>query len=270
MYNIIRESILAPKQLIKYHSKKGWFVFLYILFLAVLLSIDMFIILIADNNPTVNNQTTQCEIVDNRFVCQETPIEDQDLTVYNIPLYFLSDNQEVTDVVLGDLDIAIIVKDQFVYYRVGTSTMTALDATGYASVSEFYASIKTSIAGISAVFTVIQNLLIMMFIILISTIPFLRFRKEIRYKKIFKMVVFASTPIAILLLITNLLNLSTLLFFILMFIGYRSIFSLQKELYVRSMMRRQQRSYEESRRKTDDIDEDNVIDQEEDEDQEEE
>jgi hypothetical protein len=269
MYNIIRESILNPKGLIKFHSKKGWFVFLYILFLAVLLSISMFVFLLAYDNPTVNDQTTSCQVVDNSFVCAENDNLNTQFEVYGVPMFFLTDSQDVRDVNVEELDVAIIVQGDQAFYRFGTSTMTALDISGYESVADFYSGIKTTIAISMIVFTLFQNIAIILFIILVSTIPFLRFRKQIRYKKIFKMVTFASTPIAILLLINNMLNFGTLIFFILMFLGYRSIFSLQKELYVRSMVKKQ-RENQKGHFKDNSIDSDDVIDQEDDEEKDEE
>ncbi|QWB99604.1 DUF1189 domain-containing protein [Mycoplasmatota bacterium] len=260
MYNIIRESIINPKGLIKYHSKKGWFVSLYILFLAVLLSVSMFVFLLAYDNPTVNNQTTACQVVDQSFVCDENDNLNTNFEIYGVPMYFLTESQDVRDVSVSELDVAIIVQGDQAYYRLGTSTMTALDISDYESVSDFYSGIKSTIVLSMVIFTIIQNVMIMLFIILVSTIPFLRFKKEIRYKKIFKMVTFASTPIAILLLINNMLNFGTLVFFILMFLGYRSIFSLQKELYVRSMARKQ-RFHQQNNDRHDSFHSDDVIDQ---------
>ncbi|MFP4478450.1 MAG: DUF1189 family protein [Candidatus Izemoplasmatales bacterium] len=268
MYNIIRESIINPKGLIKYHSKKGWFVTLYILFLAVLLSISMIVFLLAYNNPEVNNQTTKCQVVDNTFVCEENDNLNNQFEVYGVPMFFLTENQDVQDVDVEELDVAIIVQGDQAYYRFGNSTMTALDVSGYESVSDFYSGIKSTIAMSMMIFTILQNIAIILFIILVSTLPFLRFRKEIRYKKIFKMVTFAATPIVILLLINNMLNFGTLLFFILMFLGYRSIFSLQKELYIRSMIKKQ-RENQQSHFKDESIQDDDVVDQEEDEEDEE-
>ena len=250
MYNIIRESILAPKELIKYHKKSGWFVFLYIFLMALFLSIDTFVILVADDNPIVNNQVTQCEKVEDSFVCQTIPIDEQTYTVYDIPLYFLSDEQSISDIELSDFvnvlytPMVIIVKDNLVYYRFDAGISTTIDASQYDTVGELYSGVKLSIVLIAIFKAIIQNLMIILFVIVISTIPFLRFRKEIRYKKIFKMVSFAATPIVIMMLISNLLNLDIIIFFILMFIGYRSIFGLQKELFYRSMMRRQSHPHE--------------------------
>lgn len=266
MYNIIRESILSPKDLIKYHKKKGWFVFLYIIFLSVLLSISMFVFLIAFKNPTITNDSTGCTVVDGSFVCEDNDNLNQKLSVYGVPMFFLSDGQEVSDVALDGLDTAIIVKGENVYYRFGTTTMTSFNISKHDSVSSFYKSVRTNIVVTLVIFTIVQNSIIMLFIILVSTLPFLRFRKEIRYKKIFKLVTFAATPIALLLLINNLLNLGTFIFFILMFLGYRSIFSLQKELFLRSAVRKEQAGRKQpGERENESIHPDDIIDQEEDE-----
>lgn len=264
MYNIIRESITAPKEIIKYHSKKGWFVFFYMLFFTILLSLDIIVLLIATNNPMVNEETTNCQVVDGSFECSERLIESQDYSAYGIPIYFLSDNQEITDIT--DNDYVIVVKDQSMTYRFGSTQFYQMDISSFKSVSDLYDFIKTTVVVPLIIATILQNILIIIFIVLISTLPFLRFRKEIRYKKIFKMVTFAATPIFIVLSINNLLELDMIIFFVVMFLAYRSIFVLQKELYVRSMMRKQKQYYEDRFHETDkdDIKEEDVIDQEED------
>lgn len=263
MYNIIRESISAPKSLIKYHSKKGWFVFLYILVFAMLLSLNVYLLLIANDNPTVNNATTNCVVEDGSFQCQETALEDQYYSAYGVRLFFLSDNQAVDDVQIDGLDYAFVVKDDTAHYLLGDRTVFEMNISNFDSVGDYYATIKTSIAISLVLFSLVQNIGIILFITLISTLPFLRFRKEIRYRKIFKMVVFAATPIYLVLTINNLLNFNTFVFFVVMFIAYRSIFLLQKELYIRSIIRKQrqnQRQNQSSFKQS--INPDDVIDQE--------
>jgi hypothetical protein len=85
-----------------------------------------------------------------------------------------------------------------------------------------------------------QNGLFFLFIVLISTMSFLRLKRYIPYKKIFRLVLFASTPMAVLLTFYNLLALPEWAFFLLMFVGYRSIFVLQRELYFQTMVHLQE------------------------------
>ncbi|HKL47659.1 MAG TPA: DUF1189 family protein [Candidatus Izemoplasmatales bacterium] len=263
MYNIIRESITAPKQLIKYHSKKGWFVFLYILIFSILLSLNVYLLLIANDNPTVNNATTNCVVEDGIFLCDETPIEDQYYSAYGVNIFFLSSNQQIDDVEVESLDYAFVVKENTAHYVFGDRTFFEMDVTQFDSVGDFYGTIKSSIAVSLILFSLLQNLTIILFIVLISTLPFLRFRKEIRYRKIFKMIVFAATPIYIILTINNLLNFGTLIFFAVMFLAYRSIFMLQKELYVRSLIRKQRQNQRQNKPSSKpSINPDDIIDQE--------
>ena len=51
------------------------------------------------------------------------------------------------------------------------------------------------------------------------------------------MLVFAATPMAFLFSIYNLLEFDMLIFFILMFFAYRSVFTLQKEIHFRVLAR---------------------------------
>ena len=51
------------------------------------------------------------------------------------------------------------------------------------------------------------------------------------------MLVFAATPVAFLFSIYNLLEFDMLIFFILMFFAYRSVFTLQKEIHFRVLER---------------------------------
>ncbi|MCK7487403.1 MAG: DUF1189 domain-containing protein [Bacillus subtilis] len=88
----------------------------------------------------------------------------------------------------------------------------------------------------------LQNAFFFLFIVLISTMSFLRLKRYIPYKKIFRLVLFASTPMAVLLTFYNLLALPEWAFFILMFVGYRSIFVLQRELFYQTMIHLQEQA----------------------------
>jgi hypothetical protein len=95
--------------------------------------------------------------------------------------------------------------------------------------------LKFSVIAAGITLGVLSNLFILLFIILISTIPFLRFKTHIKYGKIFKLLTFAASPMAFLFAIYNLLNFDVFIFFILMLFAYRTVFTLQKEMYFRVM-----------------------------------
>jgi hypothetical protein len=265
MYNIIRESITSPKELIKYHRKKGWFVFLYLFIFAIFMSLNIILVVVANNNPTINDEVTDCQSIGGSFVCQETPIDDQNYvlyedTIFAIDMYFLSDSQSLDDVEPSNTTNQLVVKDDTAYFHIYNTQTFELDVRDFESTGQLVSVIKTSMAASMILFSIVESLLVILFIVLLSTLPFLRFKKHIRYKKIFKMVAFAATPIYIILMIRNLLNFDTFIFFILMFIGYRSIFVLQKELYIRSLIHEQNKRQQSHQQPS----QDNVIDQEED------
>ncbi|MCF7923888.1 MAG: DUF1189 domain-containing protein [Candidatus Izimaplasma sp.] len=267
MYNIIRESIFNPKGIIKYHNKKGWFVFLYLFIMIFLLSLGSIVVLIAYENPTLNESSTGCVINSGEFVCSNEGEIETDIDLYGIPVYFLGENQDVNNVPLDETGAAIAIKDNYAYYVLSNFRSTGFDISEYNTFSELSKFLRTPILIGGIVFAFLQNLVIMLFIILVSTLPFLRFRKEIRYRKIFKMVTFAATPIAILLTIYNLLHFHMIIFFVLMFIAYRSVFTLQKELYYRSVIKDRYRENQKKNSEDESNEEDdNIIDQEEDED----
>ncbi|MFO7969251.1 MAG: hypothetical protein ACQERX_00105 [Bacillota bacterium] len=273
MYNIIRESIVNPKGIIKYHSKSGWFVFLYIFIMALLLSLGSIVVLLAYNNPTLNESNTGCVIEQGDFVCTNEGEIETEIDIYGIPVYFLGEEQEISEIPTEELSAGIAIKDNFAYYVMNNYRSVGFDISEYDTFSGLAKFLKTPILIGGIFFAFLQNVVVMLFIILISTLPFLRFRKEIRYRKIFKMITFASTPIAILLTIYNLLNFHIIIFFILMFLAYRSIFVLQKELYYRSSIRKRYQNNKQNKTEDDNKDdiinqeeEDDIIDQEEDDD----
>ena len=91
---------------------------------------------------------------------------------------------------------------------------------------------------------VFGNIFLVLVIILISTLMFLRYKSEINYKKIFKLVTFAVTHVALLITFYNLLAFESIMFFILTILAYRSLFILNRELYMQIVLRRMQKEEE--------------------------
>ncbi len=240
MFEIFTNSILYPKNIIQYHNKKGGFVFLYILILIILMSIATFVFYISVKPEVVSSEVSGCQVVESVLVCDGTNYDlNQNYEIYDFNLYLLDETSEITDItdletfsmVLKGSNLTVIVGDRQI------REISFLTTYGINTIEDAASVLTTSIIIAGVVLGILSNLVIIMFIILISTIPFLRFKKMISYKKIFKMVVFASTPMAFLLTIYNLLNFNDLIFFVLMFFAYRSIFALQRELYVRTIIK---------------------------------
>jgi hypothetical protein len=240
MFEVFANSIVNPKQIINYHKKKGGFVFLYILFLVLLMSISTFVFYIS-NKPTIpNEQTTSCEIISSELVCSgENYDPKESFEIYDFEVYLLNKDMSLSEA--GTLsDFAIVIQGSSLRVYIGgqsISSIAFLTLYEVGSIEMMFSSLSTSIITAGILMGIVSNILIILFIILISTIPFLKFKRMISYKKIFKMLTFAATPMAFLFAIYNLLNFDTLIFFILMLFAYRSVFTLQKELHFRVLNR---------------------------------
>ena len=240
MFEVFSNSIVNPKNIINYHSKKGGFVFLYILILVILMSLATVVFYISSKPELMTEETTSCSIVNNSLVCSGPDYNHNDsYKLYDFKVYFLSDNTQISEI--NNLsDFSVIIHGSRLSVVIGERTINSLEflsAYSISTIEEIASVLKLSVIFAGVLMALISNTLILLFIIFISTIPFMRFKKLISYKKIFKMLVFASTPMAFLFAIYNLVNFDMIIFFILMLFAYRSVFSLQKEMHFRVLTR---------------------------------
>lgn len=235
MYNIMKDSLFEPKNIILYRKKSGWFVLLYLLVLAFLMSIGSIVYYVNyDQNEIITTASTGCDFQNNRVVC---PGVDYDETIgfnlYGIEMYFLEGTETVSSIGILE-DTSIIFHGNQVRFMVSTDermvlSLSQLNPTNL-SFNDFFVNLQKSLFWFSLVMSFLMNLVLLIVITLFSTIPFLRLRKFIKYKAIYKLVVFAVTPIAFLMTFYNLIPFSDIIFFVLMLVGYRSLYVLQKEL----------------------------------------
>jgi hypothetical protein len=225
------------------------------------MSISTFVFYISVKNETIDTNVTGCSIVDSSLLCEGSNYDlNNSYAIYDFNLYFLAETDNISDITNLET-FSMILQGSVLTVVVGERQISEIDfltTYGVDNITDAVKILTTSIIIAGVVLGILSNLLIIMFIILISTIPFLRFKKMISYKKIFKMVVFAATPMAFLLTIYNLLNFNDLIFFVLMFFAYRSVFSLQRELYVRTIIKSEYSSDDVTEKETekDDIIED--------------
>ncbi len=240
MFEVFTNSIVFPKNLINYHNKKGGFVFLYILFLVVLMSLATIVFFISHKPQAITEENTGCTIVDNYLVCTgENYNINNRFDMYDFDIHFLSDTDDIANVTNRDV-FTIILQGSLLTVFVGDNEVNSfnfLQTYDINSLEEVTSILKNSVITAGIFIGLISNTFIIVFIILISTIPFMRFRQLISYKKIFKMLTFAATPMAFLFAIYNLVNFDTIIFFILMLFAYRSVFVLQREIQFRVINR---------------------------------
>ncbi len=246
MYNIAKDSLFQPKSIIKYRNKSGWFAFFYLLILTVFISIGGAVFYLGyQSNTAINTVTTGCDLGVGGVVCDDAMHNNTDkYQLYGYSVFFLDDTGEISDVLTLMDDASIVVQgnslDFYISGRFFSSLRPFSSLPDTMTFDNYFANISTAVLIGSILITYLGNLFLLVFISLVSTIPFIRLRKFIRFKVIYKLVIFAITPIAFLMTFYNLLDLPEYLFFILMLIGYRSVFLLQRELYYQTMLHLQE------------------------------
>ena len=242
MFNIFADSLFNPKGLVKYVNKRGIFVFFYLLVMAIFLSAGSFINFFSSSNSTITEETTGCRLVSQSIVCDG---DNYDATntfyMYGFRVYVLDEATQVSDITnFGET--SIVIKDNYMKIFISNTEISSLDIFsdqyGVTNLSDGIKTIQSSILVASIGVSILSNLALLLVIALFSSITFLRYKKDIRYKKLFRLSVFAITPVALLLTFYNMLHFNDILFFILMFISYRSIFTLQRELFYQTAIRK--------------------------------
>jgi hypothetical protein len=230
MYNLIHDSIIQPKNILLYRNKSGWFTTFYLLFLVLLVSISTFVYVFGYNSSSVmTSEATSCSFVNDEFFCTTEGIREFDLSGYTLYIF----NKEET-IPSNIRDNALIFKGStFTIYAEQTMLFSLPVPTRYiqSGFDDFFEFFHTTLKIGLIVNSLISNLFFLLFVVFISTFSFMRIRQFIPYGKIFKLVVFATTPLAFLLAIYHLLALPDLVFFLFILIGYRSVFALQRELF---------------------------------------
>jgi len=232
MYGLIRDSLFTPKNLLRYRNKSGFFTFIYILLLATLVSIGGLVYYFSyTSNSVISEDTTGCSLISDQLVCAGASHDpDQIYALYGFSVYFLNDTEVITDptaerIVFQGNTITFVLS-QFGTIPVDATEMIVVSS----SFNDFISAFASTIRFTQVVTLFLSNIILVLFVSLLGTIPFFRLRRFIEYKKIFKLVVFAMTPFSVLLTFYNLLALPDVLVVILMFFSYRSLFVLQRAL----------------------------------------
>lgn len=236
MYAVMKDSLFEPKKILNHRKRSGGFVFLYIVVLVLIMSIDAFVFYGGyDQNSVIDESTTGCVIDASGLSCgpSHDPLTEHNL--YGFSVFLFDDETTVSD--LGTVPgMMLVMKGESLTFYLDGGAMYSIPVDTSVTLGAFFASVSTGMVIASILVGVLSKAVILMFVILISTLPFLRLKRYIRYRKLFKLVVFATTPIAFLFTFYYLLNIPDLLFFLLMFLAYRSMYVMQKELYYRTML----------------------------------
>ena len=240
MYNIFKDSIINPKNLLNYRNKKGFFTFVYLFILTVLVSIGGFIYYYKLPNPQLlSSEIDFCVYTDNGLSCQgEDYNPAQSYQIYGFSTYFLDAQDSISSIGTMPTQSMVFSNKSLTFYQ-GNQALSSIDLTpmlsteNLAGIIQFIGKIMFSVF---LVLTFLGNMIMLLIVTLISTIPFYRLKKFIPYKKIYKLVIFAITPFAVLMTFYNLIEFPQWIFFILMLVAYRSVFQLQREMYYQTYM----------------------------------
>lgn len=235
MYNILKDSLISPKNLLNYRNKKGLFVFFYLFILTVFVSIGSFIYYFKLPNPALINTTlTSCEYLDEGLSCtSDTYSPSEEYLIYGFSTYFLNENSIISDIGVMP-DQSMVFSGQSLTFYQNNQAMTSVDLSPLLPTYDFdgvIVFVGRILLVMFLVFSFVGNMIMLLIVTLISTIPFFRLKQYIPYRKIFKLVLFAISPFAILMTFYNLIDFSQWIFFFLMLVAYRSVFQLQRELY---------------------------------------
>ncbi len=239
MYNIMKDSIAAPRSLLKYRNKSGWFVFFYLFVLSLAVSIGNIIYYVKMPSPEVVNSTeTGCTILNNEISCTGDQYDiTQEYTLYGYPVFFM-DGDDSVEMIGAMPDQSLVFQGTWMHLYLGSESIQSLDLSPIMALKDFNGTIlylANIILVMSLILSFLGNVVMLLFVTLISTVPFLRLKRFISYKKIFKLVLFAITPFAILMTFYNLIGFPDIVLFVLMFVAYRSVLILQRELYFQTM-----------------------------------
>jgi len=239
MYRVFVDSLLNPNALLDHRNKGGWFAFGYAMILIFLMSIST-IVYLAEfpwANP-VTEEATGCALVDQVVVC-ESSATPRVRSMYGVSVYFFNADESVPSTIDTQ---AIVVQSGSIRVQNGTTNdvevpFSVLSATSFDAVfGQLYAGLRISVF----LFGLFQSGFFFLLIVLISTMSVLRLRQFIPYKKLFRLVLFASTTIAVLITFYNLLPVPEWVMFLVLILGIRPHFILQRELTLQTMLHLQE------------------------------
>lgn len=242
MFNILHDSIFNPKGLVKQVNRSGWFIFLYLIVMAIFMSLGSFVAYFSYDNSLITSETTGCSLVNHELVCDGENYDLENMFyIYGTRVFFLDKDASITDLSdIGESSIIIQGDSVTLYFNNSPLASEALFSTEYGILTfeEGITTLENFFLITSIVTNLLSNLFLIIMIILISTLMFIRYRKEIKYRKIFKLVTFAVTPVALLITFYNLLQFDSIIFFVLAFFAYRTLFNLNRQLYIQILSRK--------------------------------
>jgi hypothetical protein len=259
MWTRVRDSIVTPRNVVEYRHDSMWRVFLYLLMFVLLLStktaitVSQFDGVTSDVKNTYINNIEKiddtCYISAEQVVCENQQnnllLEDALMSFYvdGRDELVMQDYEDIYNIVIMKKSMFIIIGNQVIEEIPLSSVITedldfslqdtdseALYNSMFRSVDNIIAQNKTLWAPLMISMEVISNMLLFLFFVLISS-WFLKMRfKVIPFKQLFKMTVYSSTLLYVILILNSLYNLSIFIVLLLVIFAVRQNSKLSLEL----------------------------------------
>lgn len=241
MYRVFVDSLLNPKALLEHRNKSGWFAFGYAMILIFLMSISSIVYLVGFPwaNP-VTEESVHCSFVEQKLACEASDTL-RASSMFGLSVYFFNEDETIPTTIDSD---SIVLQGDTLEVRIeGMSAFSvAIDRLQTGSFDETFSQLYGVLRIAIYLNAFFQNGFFFMIIVLISTMSVMRLRQFIAYKKLFRLVLFASSTIAVLFTFYNLLPLPEWVMFLLLLIGIRPHFLLQRELTIQTMLHLQEQA----------------------------
>lgn len=272
MFKILQNSLFSPKDLLKETKRSWWFVILFIMVLAIFMSLGNSVRFIAYEGSTINDETTNCTLVDNQIVCSDPNNSYTAMfNMYSFRVYFLNADQTVAEIPQMDEMALVFQGDQANIYVSGQGTIgfkVFTEENGFTTISEGVDYLESSLLIGMLIMNYISNLILIVIFILIASLMFSRYKNVMSYGNRFKLATFGSTTIALVMTFYNIISMHFIVFFILIMLAYRTLTAINRELYFRLMQKQMKQQQQNQFRNpfgnqpgsNDDFNKDDVVD----------
>ncbi len=264
MWNRFKDSLITPKNIVEYRNDSLWWVFLYIIVFALLLSTRTTITtltfdglspadreIIAQDLADVNDG---CAMESGVFDCDEAATQliyedlllgyylesndtlqydnyerDYSVVVFQENVLFVFNDTILFEVLIADLDPAV----QNLDFALQETDEDVFHDAIFRAVDQFILSYRSTWTPLVIAIDVITSFVLFLLFILVSAWMLrLRFR-EVRFRQLFTMTSYSSTGLYLILIFDSLFNLSFLLVILLILFAFRQNNQLSMELYRR-------------------------------------
>lgn len=188
------------------------------------------------SNSEISSTTTGCSITEESLSCTSINHDpNQAFILYDFTFYFLDTSESIEDINMLESEIMVFQGTSISLYRNGNEYLTWSSKELLAASPDFDTMISAFSSGIlivSIFVAYILNLLLLLFWILISTVAFSQYRRFMKFGEIYKLVGFATTPVAAVIAFNSLIYMSSTVFFILFLGSYYSLYFLRRGLSI--------------------------------------